>query len=332
MHLLSTPINFPASDHKLDHSSPILLMGSCFSDYMGVRLRRLKFNAVHNPFGVLYNPASIASSIKFLLQTNEPDFLIEKYNELWFSFSHHTSFSSTSKKQLKEKIRQSWQQAQTQLKGAKFLFLTFGTAFVYYLKQSGQLVANCHKLPSAQFKRKMLGTAEIVDVMKKMILSLQSANPDLNIVFTVSPIRHLKDGAIENMRSKSSLILAIKELEKEFKNTSYFPSYEFFMDELRDYRFYADDMLHPAPKAVDMLWDKFIASYCSISAAQLIKKIDSIAKSIEHRAMHPDTEAYSNFLDQIEGKITALLHDHPSINFSDELSIIASRRKALTKN
>jgi hypothetical protein len=252
------------SSVKIDYRSGILSLGSCFSQNIGRRLQRALFQTDINPFGVLYNPASIAQNIGLLCENRDfSEENLSKHGSLFFNFAFDTSFSAISAKQCLEKINARFTSAVKNLKSADFLLITFGTAFVFKLKRTGETVANCHKLPAEYFVRQRLGVEDIVSMFEELFSKIKTVNPHLHIVLTVSPVRHIKDGLHENNLSKSTLLLAAERLAKGFENVSYFPAYEIVIDELRDYRFYAPDLLHPSETAVDYVWEKFAQAYFS---------------------------------------------------------------------
>lgn len=323
---LQTLVDIPKPNFQVDYSSKLLLLGSCFSSNIGSRLERLKFNAVTNPFGVLYNPASISQSIDNLL--NRDSFTekeISFHNELYFSYYHHTSFSKVEKEGFLNAVNESFQVAKTHLLRTDVLFITLGTAWAYRLKSSKQIVANCHKIPAREFDRIFLTTEEITKLISQQLKQLLKLRPELKTVLTVSPIRHWKDGAIENTRSKSSLILAIKALEKLFPSIYYFPVYEIFMDELRDYRFYENDMLHPSGFAIDYIWQKFQKTFFGTNTIKLSEQVEKIKKSFEHRPVNTETESFKKFIKNLNNKALNLNKQHPEIDFSTELAQINSR-------
>ena len=245
--MFTTSIEIPISPVKIDHKSHMLMLGSCFSENMGRKLQNAFFQTDINPFGILYNPFSIRNSIDYLIECKE--FSKEdvfQYGSLWHSFSHDSSFSDISQEECLRKINSRLKQTADNLCKTDFLFITFGTAWVFELTGSGETVANCHKLPAKEFRRRRLSVNEIADEYQTLIARLQTSFPQLQIIFSISPIRHWKDGAHENIISKSTLLLAIEELEKSLPNVHYFPAYEIMMDELRDYRFYAKGKFHPS--------------------------------------------------------------------------------------
>jgi len=274
-----TEVKIEKSNFRVDYETSMLFVGSCFSDNIGGLLQRLKFPVMLNPFGVLYNPVSIARSISFIVKKTmmEEDSLIF-HNNLWHSFNFHGSFSGVDKREVLQRCNDSILRSYDYLKNAQYLFVTFGTAWVFELARNNQIVSNCHKLPSKEFNRYRLSVATIVSVWSNLILLLQEFNPKLKIIFTVSPVRHLKDGARENQLSKSTLMLAIDEIIKLYTEAqvAYFPAYEIVNDELRDYRFYASDMVHVSDLGVQFIFERFKESFLSPSTVECVKDIESI--------------------------------------------------------
>ena len=316
-----TEVNIKDLGWRIDHHQKLMMTGSCFAENVGQRMQRLKFQVDLNPFGILYNPQSIAKSLRLLMEGKvyTPDDLFE-HEGVWHSFDHHSRFSSTSMQKTLAQINNQMLVSKQYLKESEYLILSFGTAWVFELKKTGELVSNCHKLPAANFKRLRLTPGEIIEDYKELISSLLRFNPNLKILFTVSPIRHWKDGAVENQLSKSTLLLAIDRLVKGFgeEKCAYFPSYEIVMDELRDYRFYAPDMLHISDLAVDHIWQKFSAVMMAGESSVIIKNILKIVKASEHRPLNPRAEAYEKFLLYNLKEIRRILNIFPFLNFEIE--------------
>lgn len=318
-----TEIAIPEFPWKIDYSKNILFFGSCFSENIGQKMADLKFNVDMNPFGILYNPESIANSLKILLEKrefNENDLFQDQ--GLWNSFYHHSRFSDVEKDVALEKINSRISSSSEFLKKADFLIITFGTAWVYELKRTGKIVSNCHKVPASEFKRYRLGVSEITETYRELLEEIWKINPGLKVIFTVSPIRHWKDGAVENQVSKATLLLAVDRLKNGFgeKICSYFPAYELMMDELRDYRFYAEDMLHLSPVAVDYIFDRFCSSIISKESMNISKKVMKIRKAIQHRPVNAKSTEYQKFLISNLDEINNLTSDFPEIDFSAEKS------------
>lgn len=316
-----TEIQIPAYSCQLDYSKRMMLLGSCFSENIGQKLLDLKFSVDMNPFGILYNPDSIANSLEILLEKKifTVDDLFQDQG-VWNSFYHHSRFSDVDQEKVLEKINERISSSHDFLKNADFLAITFGTAWVYQLKQTGQIVSNCHKISAAGFNRFRLDVEQITNRYSELIQELRQFNPDLKFIFTVSPIRHWKDGAVENQLSKATLLLAIDKLIKEFgENTCcYFPSYEIMMDELRDYRFYAEDMLHISPVATDYIFGRFCNAMVSAESMEISAKVARIIRSVQHRPFNPSSSEYEKFLRANLSEIEKLNAKFPFLDWSEE--------------
>lgn len=322
-----TSVELPAGLPAIRHADHILLMGSCFAENIGALLSDAKFRLELNPFGILYNPLSISSALREIATKKE---YTEKdlfaYRGLWHSPMHHGSFSASTPEETLQHINVRFQQARKAMQQLDWLMLTFGTAYVYEQKETGKVVANCHKLPESNFNRRLLLVDEIVDEYTSLITSLAARNPNLKILFTVSPIRHIRDGMHANQLSKSTLLLAIDRLQQLFpQHVFYFPSYEIVLDELRDYRFYADDMLHPSPLAVRYLWERFSETFFSADTKQIMAEVEDIRRDLAHKPFHPASEAYQRFLGQIVLKIERLIGKYPYLDFQKETELCHMR-------
>ncbi len=299
-----TKITIPIFDFTIDHSDKIMMMGSCFAENMATSLLDSGFQVDINPFGTVYNPQSLASGVREVL-------LHKKYatSDLFFhqglhhSFSHHSRFSSISAEICTENINNQLESSGHFLKMATIFIITYGTAYVYSLKSTGKTVTNCHKLPENLFTRKRLSVEDIVADWSLLIQDLKAYNPNIKLVFTVSPIRHWKDGAHENQLSKSTLLLAIDELIRQNDFCYYFPSYEILMDELRDYRFYAEDMLHPSQIAIEYIRELFSEAFFSPQTKSRIREWQSLQKALNHKPFNPDSEEYKEFLRKTKEKL-----------------------------
>ncbi|WP_294549736.1 GSCFA domain-containing protein, partial [uncultured Bacteroides sp.] len=318
-----TSVELPAGLPPIRHTDHILLMGSCFAENIGALLSDAKFQLELNPFGILYNPLSILSALREIATKKE---YTEKdlfaYRGLWHSPMHHGIFSASTPEETLQHINERLQQAHQTLLKLDWLMLTFGTAYVYEQKETGKVVSNCHKLPENSFHRRLLPVDEIVDEYTSLITSMAARNPNLKILFTVSPIRHIRNGMHANQLSKSTLLLAIDRLQQLFpQHAFYFPSYEIVLDELRDYRFYADDMLHPSPLAVRYLWERFSETFFSADTKQIMTEVESIRRDLDHKPFHPESEAYQRFLGQIVLKIERLIGKYPYLDFQKETEL-----------
>ena len=328
MNSFRTEIFPKKSSLHIDYHKKVLFMGSCFTENIGNKLLEYKFPALINPFGVLYNPLSAQKALEIIISKKRfTDKDLNFENDKWFSFYHHGSFSSPDKEEVLNNINDKIDKSHRFLKKARSLFITFGTSWYYKLIKTDEIVANCHKLPADLFDRKLLDIEQITEPWKILIKELKKFNPGLKIIFTVSPIRHWKDGAVNNQLSKSTLIVAIHETLKEFEHLSYFPSYEIMMDDLRDYRFYDDDFLHPNSQAINYIWDKFKSVFIEEGTMQISKQVHKIVKAVNHKPFHPKTNSYKEFLDSSSEKIEQLGNKYPFIDFSKEKLHFANEYK-----
>ncbi|MBN2669031.1 MAG: GSCFA domain-containing protein [Bacteroidales bacterium] len=314
--LFRTEIKSKPSAFQIDYQSKILMIGSCFSDNIGNKLKSSNFDVLSNPFGVLYNPISVATALRNILnnkQYNKSDLFVDQ--GLHHSFDHHSMFSDLDETVTLYRIKEASSTASNHLKETQFLFLTFGTAFVYELKETRQIVSNCHKLPAKLFDHYLLKPEAIVEIYSSLINNLNQFLPNLQIILTVSPVRHWKDGAHENQISKSILHYSIHQLEQIFENVSYFPSYELLMDDLRDYRFYEQDLIHPNNLAVDYIYEHFQSTYFNASTLKLEQDILKIKKALQHRPFNPESESHLKFLKQVDLQIQTLKNRFPNIHF-----------------
>jgi hypothetical protein len=316
-----TFVEIPKYSWQTGYSQKIIFMGSCFTENVGNRMETLKYDVDINPFGILYNPVSVAGGLRILLQHKEfrsEDLIFA--NGLWHSFSHHGRFSSANENEALELINSRIKSSADFLKNAGFLFITFGTAWIYKFKKTGQPVSNCHKIPAKEFERIRLNVDEIVDDYRELLTEIRKINPSLKVVFTVSPIRHWKDGAIENQRSKAVLLLAIDELINESGDDfcAYFPSYEIVMDELRDYRFYAEDMIHISDVAVEHIWEKFQSAMIDKESQQVAARVQKIVKAAGHKPIHKNTPEYNQFMLQMKNQIAEMESKYKHLNFAAE--------------
>lgn len=313
--MFQTKIDIPESEIRISYEDYIMTLGSCFAENIGNKLKEVYFETDINPFGVLYNPVSICNSIELLLRkkifTNKDIF---EYNSLWQSFSHSNSFTDISAGECLNKINSRLISSVEFLQNTQILLITFGTAWVFEEKKSGRVVSNCHKLPAGDFVRRRLTVEEIVTDYNELIFKLQSVYPTISIVFSVSPIRHWKDGAHENNISKSILLIAIDELQMQHDKVHYFPAYEIQLDELRDYRFYAPDMLHPSEVAVDYIWSRFSETYFTDRTLQLKKRIEQLVADRAHRPFQPDSIEFKKFLLNTEKRKAEILNDFPFLS------------------
>ncbi len=324
---LQTTVELPTGLPSIDLEQRLLMMGSCFAENMGTLFAERKFRVDVNPFGILYNPLSIAKALTRMLDGKaygaEELFF---YREQWHSYMHHGSFSATTKEKALNQINSRLQQTAKTLPETDWLMLTFGTAYVYRLKSTGEVVSNCHQCPERDFVRSRLTVEDIVAVYQPLIEQLSGVNGKLKALFTVSPIRHLRDGLHANQLSKATLLLAIDRLVELYPDRLfYFPSYEIVMDELRDYRFYADDMAHPAPVTVAYLWECIGKTFFTEATRKLTEEVMAVMRDVNHRPLHPESEAYRGFTQQIIDKIEILTKKCPYLDFHKELELCHTR-------
>ena len=300
----------------IDYNSKVILLGSCFSDNIGKKLRYHKFQSVLNPFGILFHPKAIESVIKNAItkkEYTEEDVFF--FNERWQSFTTHSKLSASSKEEALNQLNQASALINTALKSSTHIIITLGTSWVYRFLASGKIVANCHKVPQHKFKKELLPITEINKSLSSIISLVRKVNPNINFIFTISPVRHLRDGFIENQQSKSHLISALHQIIKIQKNIFYFPSYEIMMDELRDYRFYKEDMIHPNQIAINYIWEKFYENWLSDEAIDLKKQVIKIQRGLEHKPFNTDSNEYREFLSSLQKKIKALKKKYSHITF-----------------
>ncbi len=310
-----TVVDIEKPDFSVDYHSRWMLIGSCFAENMGMKLMENRFAVDCNPCGIVYNPESVAQVLERLMDERvvTPDELIWHEGK-WMSWGHHGRFSASEREVCLEKMNARIYRGAEQLRRADVLLITFGTSWVYRHLQSGCVVANCHRFPERDFERFCLSVPEIVGLYERLLEQLERINPGVRVLFTVSPIRHWKDGAHGNQLSKSVLLLAIDELVKRRKRVYYFPSYEIVLDELRDYRFYAEDMLHVSGQAVDYIWTRFRDTFLSADALQVMRQVEKINKGLNHRPSDPESETYIAFRRKLEGELEQLGNKYPLLN------------------
>lgn len=318
---LITRIPVAQSDFPIDYHSKILSLGSCFAVNMAEKFGYYQFNHNVNPFGILFHAPAIENLIRFSVDGkafSEAD--IFSVNERWHCFDAHSQISHQDKNKLLQNLNDATAKAKSNLTDATHVIITLGTAWVYRHAESGNLVANCHKVPQREFSKELLSVADISQSLRNTIQSIVKVNPSAKIILTVSPVRHIKDGFPENQRSKSHLITAIHQVLDEQSNgqrpttVDYFPSYEIMMDELRDYRFYADDLLHPSAMAVNYIWEKFAAAWISPDALPVMAEVERIRKALAHRPFNPDSAAFRKLIAAANASIESLHERFPHIS------------------
>lgn len=312
---LLTEIPLSKANNPIDYSSQLLLLGSCFSENIGAKLSYYKFQGIQNPFGILFHPLAIERIIE--KSVNQEFFTEEDVfneNEQWHSFDAHSSLSNPSKAQIIEDLNNAISRTSTQVNTASHIIITLGTAWVYRKTSSNKVVANCHKVPQSNFTKELLSVEEVVKSLKQVIKFVQSVNPTVQFIFTVSPVRHLKDGFLENQRSKAHLIAAIHQVLNEDR-VSYFPSYELMMDELRDYRFYAKDMIHPNETAIEYIWEKFVEVWLASNTSSTMKKIEKVQKGMLHKPFNENSDQHQKFLVKLNVLKSEIQTEFPHLQF-----------------
>ena len=307
---LLTKVNIPLPERQIGYQDKILLLGSCFADNMGKKFEEYYFQTTINPFGTLYNPASIMKAITLSFKHDNKHYILQ-HNGLWHSMMHHGSFSHPDKNELLRRYNESLTIMRNALQEASTIVVTFGTSWIYQVE--GMVVANCHKMPADRFRRDCMTEGRIIDMWLPLLVQF----PNKHWIFTVSPIRHIKDGLHANHLSKATLLQAIDTLIVNARGLnpsssySYFPSYEIMLDELRDYRFYAEDMLHPSQVAVDYIWHRFADSYFSSDTCKEMRVLHQLWRDRNHRFLHAESPEARNFADRITERIDLLRKDYP---------------------
>ena len=316
-------INITGPAQKIDYSDGIIMMGSCFTEHIGDHLRDLKFKVLQNPNGILFDPSSVASAVISYIDNRvyggSDLFLL---NELWQSWQHHSRFSGINKDEVLLNINASQDRAHHFLKKAKWLVITLGTAFSYRLEGSAP-VANCHRAPGNWFNKYMMRTEEIITALDTCIYRLFQFNNDVNILFTVSPVRHVMDGIVENNRSKARLLEAVHHLKDKFDRIHYFPAYELVIDVLRDYRFYDIDLVHPNYQATEYVLEQFMKYYVNERSFELSGEIEKIVMAKRHKPFQPDTDAHRNFLKLNLERARALAAANTFLDLKEEIDFFS---------
>ncbi|WP_108868832.1 GSCFA domain-containing protein [Aquimarina aquimarini] len=313
---LQTNIPIQSRQPKIDYKSELILIGSCFAENIGDRFEYFKFRNTINPFGILFHPKAIETFLWMATQGEQYTKTDLFYaNEQWHCFDAHSSLSNANQDQLLSDLNDALLFTQSQIQSASHIVITLGTAWVYRLKALDMVVANCHKIPQREFDKELLSVDEITQCLQNSAHLIRGLNPTAEIIFTVSPVRHSKDGFVENNRSKSHLITAVHQVIDKNKNTGYFPSYEIMMDELRDYRFYDTDMIHPSTLAVQYIWEYFMKTWVSENTSMIMKRVEEVKKGMAHRPFNPQSEQYQQFLKKVEQKKHVLQQEYPFMEF-----------------
>jgi len=316
------------SSSPITHAHQLILLGSCFTEHIGHKLAERKFNALTNPFGIVYNPLSMAQCLERLVDGNQAFTQEELFENagLWHSWEHHGRFSKPDKNETLDSINLAYHQASEHLKKTDILLLTFGTSDLFTLRETGKVVANNHKMPAALFAPRRLSVSEIVERSVQAIKSVAHLHgvPHFKVILTVSPVRHLRNGLVENQRSKAALLLACEEICAQLDYAQYFPAYELLLDDLRDYRFYATDMVHPSDVAVDYVWQFFSDTFFAEKTRRLNERIEKIRAAAQHRPFHTNTAQYRAFAQVQMEAIANLKLEMPDLDFSKEEALFYS--------
>jgi GSCFA family len=312
----TTAIPISKSKNPIDYNSRIMSIGSCFAENMDEKFNYFKFNITTNPFGIIFNPVSIE---KLISRVVNQELFTEKdiffYNERWNCYEVHSDLSHSNKEEFLQKLNDIISFTHSQITSLTHCIITYGTSWVYRNIETNEVVANCHKVPQKKFTKELLSIDTIQNSIKNTINLIQKINPTCNFIFTISPVRHIKDGFVENNVSKAHIISALRSSIFHLPSSNYFPSYEILVDELRDYRFYAEDMLHPNQTAIDYIWSKFFENYVLESEFQTMQQVCDIQKALHHKPFNINSESHQKFIDNLNQKINTLAKKLPHIQF-----------------
>jgi len=320
---LQTNIPLTPQENQIDYKSNIVLLGSCFVENIGEKLEYYKFQNLQNPFGILFHPIAIE---KLVARAINNSLFIEEdvyfHNDQWYCFEVHSSVNASEKEVLLDILNKKLIEIKTYLKSASHIIVTFGTAWVYRFIETNSIVANCNKIPQKQFTKELLSVDEVAVSIRNIISLIKDINPKVNFITTISPVRHLKDGFVENNRSKAHLISGLQSVveevskkERSLSQVEVFPSFEIMMDELRDYRFYKEDMIHPNKTAISIIWNAFLEVWISSNTNETRKEIEVIQSGLQHKPFRPESKAHQHFLEKLKDKITILQSKFPYIKF-----------------
>lgn len=317
--MFTLPFHIPQNPIKIRLKDPIFSIGSCFADNIGDKLKAHKFDITTNPLGIIYNPYSSFKNLKLILSEGiDPENFIKNGN-IYFHWDTHSAISGTDLNTFKVLLEERSRLSRQRLINSEWLIITFGTIFAYRYRSNDKIVANCHKIPQREFERLSLTTEEIKEDYQETLELIRSINPRLKVILTVSPVRHIRDGLVENNISKATLIKAVHEILQEDPNCFYFPSYEIMIDELRDYRFYKSDMIHPSSQAVDYIWNKFAEVFFDQETLNFLEEWRKILKSLSHRPFHPESPEHQKFLASTISKLEKL---EEKVDVSEEINLV----------
>jgi len=319
------------SNTSIAYQQKTMLIGSCFTENMGAKLKQHLFETLENPHGILFNPVSVKNAISDYIsnkQYTENDLFL--LNDVWNSWHHHSRFSGITKEEALHKINNSIKEANAFLKSANHLIITLGSAWLYTLNENapdhaGLVVANNHKAPSSWFTKKLMKSAELQGDLKSLVEALQQFNPSLHIIFTISPVRHLREGLVENNRSKAVLIQVVHDLMETNSNVEYFPAYEYVIDDLRDYRFYAEDLVHPNYAATNYVWEKFVETYFAVETQLVMKQVAEMQLALHHKPFFAGSTEHQKFIHACIEKASVLMANHPYLSLQNHIQAFKSQ-------
>ncbi|MBW2962371.1 GSCFA domain-containing protein [Mesonia aestuariivivens] len=313
---LQTQLNVPQQQPQIDYTSRVLLLGSCFAENIGEKFAYYQFQQLQNPLGILFHPFAIENFLKRV--ANQEKFTakaIFQHQEIYSCFEAHSRLNALSENELLNDLNTALEETFHFLKTTSHVIITLGTSWIYKHIEQNKYVANCHKIPQKNFNKELSSVTELEKSLQKSVAYIQEINADSQFVFTISPVRHLKDGFIENQRSKSHLIAALHQVLENKKRLAYFPSYEIMMDELRDYRFYTSDLLHPNNTAIDYIWERFQASWMAEECLPTMKKVQQIRQGLSHRPFNPKSESHQKFQQKLQQQTKEIQQSFPFMEF-----------------
>lgn len=320
---LTTPVPLPEYPFRIDHKQQLLCMGSCFAEHIGAFFSTRKFDVQLNSFGIVYHPLVLAKLLRQAIDQQAPEEqeLFEQQG-LWRHYDFHSRYAHPKKERAYEIVREQHAAAHSRLQNLDFLVLTLGTSYGYCLKDTNSWVNNCHKQAPDTFNKRIGTVEEMTKALQAILLHLKTVNPQLQVIITISPVRHLRDGLLENQRSKARLLLTQEALCERLDFVHYFPAYEIVLDELRDYRYFADDLLHPSSLAIDIVSQRFAAALFTKETQDLSHKIKQLVQACEHRPLHPESEPALRFRQQTIEKMDLLVEQYPWLDFTIERSTL----------
>lgn len=314
---LQTQIALTPQQNQIDYKSKLLLMGSCFTENIGGKLDYFKFQNLQNPFGIVFHPVAIEKLVTRAINDEvftEAD--VFQHNEQWHCFEVHSKLSTNDKDIFVSNLNSNLKSLKAYLEEASHIIFTFGTAWIYRFIETDAIVANCHKIPQKKFLKELLSVEEVSAAIENTITLIKAVNPNATVISTISPVRHIKDGFVENMQSKAHLLSGLHEAISGQKQAFYFPSFEIMMDELRDYRFYEEDMLHPNNLAISIIWERLKGVWIASETEGIQKEIETIQNGLKHRPFNPSSKANQQFQKNLQEKIASVQEKIPNIYFS----------------